>query len=436
MSIIVAKFGGSSLSDAGQFKKVKHIIELNPDRRFIVPSAPGKRDSDDIKITDLLYKCGKCGCQDFDAAFAPIAQRYNAIKDELNLNLDLDHYLNQVKTNIKNGASKYYIASRGEYLNGLLLSNYLGYEFVDAAQVIFFFEDGRFNFDKTNKAIQKVLLSKKNAVVPGFYGSFPDGSVATFSRGGSDVTGSLITRGVKADLYENWTDVSGFMKADPRIVDNPKVIKKLSYNELRELSYMGASVLHEDSTFPLRDAGIPIRVLNTNHPEDEGTLIVREVEENCALEEITGIAGKKNFTVVDIEKDMMNAETGFVRKVLSVLEMLNISFEHMPTGIDSISLIISDDELKGKREDMVEAIERTCEPDKIKIHTNMALIATVGHGMAYAVGIAGKLFTGLAKADVNIRMIDQGSSEINIIVGVENDDFEKSISAIYDTFEK
>ena len=437
MAIKVAKFGGSSLSDANQFRKVKNIITSDADRRYIVPSAPGKRFSDDIKVTDLLYKCARYTDQQekFESVFCIIRERYNDIKNELNIDFDIDVYIDEVKENILKGASRHYIASRGEYLNGLLLSAYLGYKFIDAADVVFFYEDGKFDFAKTIRKMSKALDGVERAVIPGFYGSFPDGSISTFSRGGSDVTGSLVARAVNADLYENWTDVSGFMMADPRIVAGAKVINKLSYAELRELSYMGATVLHEDSIFPVRDAGIPINVRNTNEPEANGTLIVPFIDQSEAGAGITGIAGKKDFTVIDIEKDMMNNELGFVRRALSALEALNVSFEHMPTGIDSISLVIPDDELQGKLDSVIQAIEDRCQPDKIRVNKNLAIIATVGHGMSNCVGVAAKLFTGLANAGINVRMINQGSSELNIMVGVENEDFEKTIEGIYRAFE-
>lgn len=437
MSVLVCKFGGSSLSSAAQFKKVKDIVLSNPDRKYVVPSAPGKRFKDDIKVTDLLGKCVRYKEQPskLESVFGLIRERYNDIRTELDIDVNIDGAMDKVKKDILSGASRHYILSRGEYLNGILLAAYLGYEFVDAADVVFFYEDGKLDFESTIRAMGKKLKNLERAVVPGFYGSFPDGSISTFSRGGSDVTGSLVTRGVNADLYENWTDVSGFMMADPRIVENVKVIKKLSYAELRELSYMGATVLHEDSIFPVRDAGIPICVKNTNSPEDEGTLIVPYIdkpEEGCT---ITGIAGKKGFTAIGIEKDMMNSELGFVRRLLTALEDMNVSFEHLPTGIDSLSVIIPNDELSGKMEEVINAISQRCQPDKIDVTKDIAVIATVGHGMSSSVGVAATLFGGLAKSGINIRMIDQGSSELNIIVGVAEKDFEDAIKAIYNAFE-
>ena len=341
-----------------------------------------------------------------------------------------------MKEDIANGASSDYAASRGEYLNGLILANYLGFEFIDAAEVIVFDEGGNFNHELTKKAISTRLKDTKCAVIPGFYGADTNGEIVTFSRGGSDVTGSLVASGVNAKLYENWTDVSGFLMADPRIVDNPKTIKEITYKELRELSYMGASVLHEEAIFPVKEANIPIRIKNTNRPLDEGTLIVSDVHDLSTLGTITGIAGKKNFSVIAIEKALMNSELGFCRKILSILEMYGVSFENMPSGIDTVSLVIEDSQLKGKGEKIVEEIKKQCNPDFIEIHPHMAVIATVGKGMASAPGIAAKLFNALSKEDINIKMIDQGSSEMNILVGIDTDDFEKAVNLIYNAFNK
>ena len=350
----------------------------------------------------------------------------------MGLDLDISTYLDVVKKDIENGASKDYAASRGEYLNGIILANYLGYDFVDAKEVILFNEDGTLNSEETNKRLKDKLCKIERAVIPGFYGADEQGEIVTFSRGGSDVTGSLVAASINADLYENWTDVSGFLMADPRIVNNPKKIKTITYGELRELSYMGASVLHEEAVFPVRTSGIPINIRNTNEPENEGTLIVsNEIKHENT---ITGIAGKQNFTVLSIEKSMMNSELGFCRKILTILEQNGVSFENMPSGIDTVSVVISDSNLKNKTEIIVEEIKRACNPDSVVVYPNMALIATVGTGMAYTKGVASKIFTALAESDINIRMIDQGSSEINVLVGIENDDFEKGINAIYKAF--
>ena len=437
MDTIVTKFGGSSLADASQFKKVKNIILADENRKYVIPSAPGKRNSKDTKVTDLLYLCHmhvETGISSADV-FKHVEDRYKQIVEELGLNFDIEKYLNIVKEHIEAGSSKDYAASRGEYLNGLILANYLGYEFVDAKDVIVFDEEGSLNTEATNKALQERLSKTEKAVIPGFYGANEDGEIVTFSRGGSDVTGALVAASIGAKLYENWTDVSGFLMADPRIVDNPKSIDYITYKELRELSYMGASVLHEEAIFPVREAGIPINIKNTNKPEDRGTFIVKDTEgKECKT--ITGVAGKKDFTVISIEKAMMNSELGFCRKVLSVLEMNNVSFENMPSGIDTVCVVVSDSELKNKKERIVDEIKRACNPDSIVVHPNMALIATVGKGMAKTKGVAAKIFGALAEANVNIRMIDQGSSEMNILVGIENDNFEKGIKAIYEAFNK
>ena len=434
MNTIVTKFGGSSLADSIHFKKVKNILESNPERKYIIPSAPGKSSFKDFKITDLLYLCHahvKSGIS-LDDVFKLISERYKSIVDDLNLNLDLTSYLNIIKTDIENGASVDYTASRGEYLNGIILANYLNIDFIDAKDVIKFNKYGTLNIEETYVALKDKLSNYERAVIPGFYGSNEHGDIVTFSRGGSDITGALVAASINAKLYENWTDVSGFLMADPKIVNNPKKIKTITYGELRELSYMGASVLHEEAVFPVRTSGIPINIRNTNEPENEGTLIVsNEIKHENT---ITGIAGKQNFTVLSIEKSMMNSELGFCRKILTILEQNGVSFENMPSGIDTVSVVISDSNLKNKTEIIVEEIKRACNPDSVVVYPNMALIATVGTGMAYTKGVASKIFTALAESDINIRMIDQGSSEINVLVGIENDDFEKGINAIYKAF--
>ena len=434
MNTIVTKFGGSSLADSIHFKKVKNILESNPERKYIIPSAPGKSSFKDFKITDLLYLCHahvKSGIS-LDDVFKLISERYKSIVDDLNLNLYLTSYLNIIKTDIENGASVDYTASRGEYLNGIILANYLNIDFIDAKDVIKFNKYGTLNIEETYVALKDKLSNHERAVIPGFYGSNEHGDIVTFSRGGSDITGALVAASINAKLYENWTDVSGFLMADPRIVNNPKKIKTITYGELRELSYMGASVLHEEAVFPVRTSGIPINIRNTNEPENEGTLIVsNEIKHENT---ITGIAGKQNFTVLSIEKSMMNSELGFCRKILTILEHKGVSFENMPSGIDTVSVVISDSNLKNKTEIIVEEIKRACNPDSVVVYPNMALIATVGTGMAYTKGVASKIFTALAESDINIRMIDQGSSEINVLVGIENDDFEKGINTIYKAF--
>jgi aspartate kinase len=431
----VVKFGGSSLASAKQFKKVGEIIRADKSRRFVVPSAPGKRNDRDEKVTDMLYACYDAASEgrSYKKILEKIRGRYDEIIEGLGLNLNLDHEFAGMEENFLAKAGKDYAASRGEYLNGIVMAHYLGYEFIDAAEVIFFDEQGNFEAELTNRELSERLSHVERAVIPGFYGSRPDGSVKTFSRGGSDVTGSIVARAVHADLYENWTDVSGFLVADPRIVDNPEVIETITYRELRELSYMGASVLHEDAIFPVRKEGIPINIRNTNRPEDRGTLIV---ETTCRkpLHTITGVAGKKGFCAINIEKAMMNTEVGFGRKVLSVFEQSGISFEHMPSGIDTMTIFVHQSEFEDHEQSVIAGIHRAVSPDVVELESDLALVAVVGRGMRANQGTAGRVFSALAHARVNVKMIDQGSSEWNIIIGVKNDDFEKAIRAIYDIF--
>ena len=431
----VVKFGGSSLASAEQFKKVKEIITAEESRRFVVPSAPGKRFSSDTKVTDMLYGCYDLAVKgkDFSKEFEAIKERYNGIISELGLKLSLDSEFEVIKACFIGKAGRDYAASRGEFLNGMVLAEYLGYNFIDAADVIYFDDRGQFDAKRTNKAMTERLEGLDNAVIPGFYGSMPNDTIKTFSRGGSDVTGSIVAAAVNADLYENWTDVSGFLTTDPRIVKDPAPITTITYKELRELSYMGAGVLHEDAIFPVRKAGIPINIRNTNKPEDQGTLIVESTSQKPAYT-ITGIAGKKGFTVINIEKDMMNAELGFGRKVLEVFEKNGVSFEHMPSGIDTMSIVVQQETFADKEQEILAGLHRNCHPDSIEIETDLALIAVVGRAMKANRGTAGRIFSALAHAHVNVKMIDQGSSELNVIIGVSEDDFEKAVKAIYDIF--
>lgn len=431
----VVKFGGSSLASARQFKKVADIIKSDKSRRYVVPSAPGKRSDKDEKVTDLLYACYDAVAEgrSYKKILEKIKSRYMDIIDGLDLNLNLDHEFDRIEENFLAKAGRDYAASRGEYLNGIVAANFLGFEFVDAAEVIFFDENGNFEPEHTNRELSERLEHVEKAVIPGFYGSRPDGTIKTFSRGGSDVTGSIVAKAIHADMYENWTDVSGVLVTDPRIVENPEVIETITYKELRELSYMGASVLHEDAIFPVRKEGIPINIRNTNRPEDKGTLIV---ESTCRKPRytITGIAGKKGFCSINIEKAMMNAEVGFGRKVLSVFEQYGISFEHMPSGIDTMTVYVHQSEFEEFEQSVIAGIHRAVEPDTVELESDLALIAVVGRGMRSTRGTAGRIFSALAHARVNVKMIDQGSSEWNIIIGVENDDFETAIRAIYDIF--
>ena len=439
MGIKVAKFGGSSLCNAEHFRKVKAIIESDPDYRYVVPSAPGRRFDEDDKITDLLYQCHRLveRNQGHEELFARIAERYMGIARELELDFDMEALLMQTCDEIRQYKNPDFAASRGEYLNGILLSKYLGWDFIDARDVVKFDRQGNFASEWTNEVTQEALRNHERAVIPGFYGAYPNGEVHTFSRGGSDISGAIVSRAAGADVYVNWTDVSGFMMADPRIVENPKCIRELSYRELRELSYMGATVLHEDAIFPVHKAGIPTNIRNTNDPDDPGTMIVMKPSENRDKKQvITGIAGHKNFTLLSIEKAMMNAELGFGRRVLQALEDFGVSFEHLPTGIDTMSVVVADKELVTRKDQIIQRIEQTCQPDSIDISAGIALIATVGHGMSRTPGTAARLFTALSNAGVNIRMIDQGSSEMNIIVGINIDDFETAMKAIYNEFVK
>lgn len=433
--IKVVKFGGSSLASAQQFVKVGNIIRSDESRKYVVPSAPGKRNSKDTKVTDMLYQCYALAEEekDFSASLKKIQERYNSIINGLNLNLSLDDQFKTIAENFKKKAGSDYAASRGEYLNGIVMAEYLGYEFIDAAEVIVFDEDGEFEAEKTNKILSERLSKCERAVVPGFYGAKEDGTVKTFSRGGSDITGSIVAKAAHADMYENWTDVSGFLVADPRIIENPESIKVITYRELRELSYMGATVLHEDAVFPVRKEGIPINIRNTNAPEDEGTLIVESTCRQSAYT-ITGIAGKKGFVAVNIEKAMMNSEVGFGRKVLEAFEEQGISFEHVPSGIDTMTVFVHQEEFEGKEQEVLAAIHRLAKPDSIEIESNLGLIAVVGRGMKSTRGTAGRIFSALAHANVNVKMIDQGSSELNVIIGVRNEDFESAVKAIYDIF--
>lgn len=431
----VVKFGGSSLANAEQFQKVGDIIRSDESRRYVVPSAPGKRFDEDIKVTDMLY-----GCYDAASKGEDITEKINAIKARyyeiikgLGLSLSLEEEFKKIDEDFRAQAGIQYAASRGEFLNGKIMAAYLGYDFVDAASVIRFDKDGNLEAEETNKLLSKKLSKSQHAVIPGFYGACADGTVKTFSRGGSDVTGSIVAKAIHADMYENWTDVSGFLVTDPRVVKDPEVIETITYRELRELAYMGASVLHEDAIFPVRKEGIPINIRNTNKPEDKGTLIV---ESTCRKPKytITGIAGKKGFCSINVEKAMMNAEVGFCRKVLQVFENYGISIEHMPSGIDTMTIFVHQSEFEEFEQSVIAGIHRAVEPDFVEMESDLALIAVVGRGMKANRGTSGRIFSALAHARVNVKMIDQGSSELNIIIGVKNSDFEAAIKAIYDIF--
>lgn len=438
MQVKVSKFGGSSLADADHFKQVASIIKADTTRRYVIPSAPGKRFSSDNKVTDMLYSCYELASrgESIDDFFFNITTRYNLIIDGLGIadKCDLSKEYTRIKNSMINHAGRDYVASRGEYLNGLILASYLDFDFIDAANVIFFMNNSEFDAERTNIVLGEELKKHEYAVIPGFYGAMPNDTIKTFSRGGSDITGSIVARAAEADLYENWTDVSGILMADPRIVENPKKIEITTYKELRELSYMGFNVLHEDAIFPVRFAGIPINIKNTNKPEDSGTMIVSDTNVYDNKNIITGVSGKKGFSVITIEKDMMNTEIGFGRRVLEALEIHGISFEHLPSGIDTMSIVINATEIQGRRDQILNSICRAVNPESVYIEDGLALVAVVGRGMVKAKGTAAKVFKAAGDAGVNIRMIDQGSSELNIIVGVDESDFEKIMCAIYKEF--
>lgn len=438
MAITVVKFGGTSLASAAQIRKAAEIIRSDPARRFVVCSAPGKRVSSDIKVTDLLYQCqglAEAGA-DFEAALHQVSARFGGIIEELGLQFDLDGEIDCIRTHLRTLHQKDYMASRGEYLNSKLIAAYLGYTFVDPAELVVFREDGSFDGETTNQRMAAALLPLERAVVAGFYGSLPDGTIHTFSRGGSDITGSIVARAIQADLYENWTDVSGMLAADPRVVKDPKVIDYITYHELRELSYMGSSVFHEDAVFPVRKAGIPINIRNTNRPEDPGTMIVASLPRILRPRTVTGIAGHRGFAAIQVEKSMMNSEIGFGARLLKILADHNISFEHCPSGIDTMSVVVNHRMLDGCRADVLREIREQLHPDALIVEDHLALIAVVGHGMAYSQGVAASIFSAIAEAGVNIRMIDQGSSELNIIVAVEDRDYEATIRSVYDRLMK
>ncbi len=437
MQLKVSKFGGSSLADAAQFRKVHDIVMSDPSRRYVVPSAPGKRFSKDTKVTDMLYDCYERASagENIDDLFSRITKRYEEIIEGLGLDLDLKRDFELIKSSFYVNAGRDYAASRGEYLNGKILAKYLGYDFIDAADVVFFRADGSFDDDGTYDVLAEVLSQHERAVIPGFYGSMPNDTIKTFSRGGSDITGSIVARASGASMYENWTDVSGFLMADPRIINDPHPIEYITYHELRELSYMGATVLHEEAVFPVRKVGIPINIRNTNKPEEKGTMIVTDYPEGVSPKNITGIAGKKGFSVVTIEKDMMNNELGFGRRVLLAFERSGVSFEHLPSGIDTMSVIVATKAIEDKKQQIIRDICELVEPDHISVESGLALVAVVGRGMVQTKGTASKIFSAVFEEGINIKMIDQGSSELNIIIGVSEDDFEKTMQAIYKKFE-
>lgn len=433
--IKITKFGGSSVANATQFAKVKQIIESDSARRFVVVSASGREHKNDNKVTDLLYliEAHIKYSVDYHPLFQLIEDRFLTMKRELNLTYPIENDLEELKQRLNKTISTDYLVSRGEYLTAKLMAEYLGFPFLDAKDIIIFRYNGKIDFDATRLRLKEYMQKHDRFVMPGFYGALPNGTIKIMSRGGSDITGSILADILDADMYENWTDVSGILMADPRIVSKPKRIDTITYSELRELSYMGASVLHEEAIFPVKEKNIPINILNTNHPEEGGTIIL-EKDDKPSAQLITGIAGKKNFTVIAIYKNHMSDEIGIIRKALEVCESYRISIEHIPSGIDSFSIVVNYEDVKDVIYDMVGEMKKACHADDIKIIDNIALIATVGRQMMYKPGISGKLFAVLGQNNINIRMIAQGTDEMNIIVGVENEDYEKTVKTIYESF--
>ena len=437
MSLKVLKFGGSSLADAEHFRQVASIIKADPQRRYVVPSAPGKRFSGDEKVTDMLYACYNMAKanENIDVTYSKICDRYNSIIADLGLDFDISGELEYIKNAIlQRRSGRDFAASRGEYLNGIILAKYLGFDFIDAENVIFFKDNGTYDHELTYKVLSEELSKHEYAIIPGFYGAMPNGTIKTFSRGGSDITGSIVANAAGATLYENWTDVSGFMTADPRVVENPVSIDTVTYRELRELAYMGATVLHDEAIFPVRAASIPINIRNTNDPSAPGTMIVESAEGYDAERVITGIAGKGGFSAITVEVEKMNSTLGFSRRVLEILEDHGMNIEHLPTGIDTMSLIVHTEELDQCREKLVNSINRMLRPVSLTIEDGLALVAVVGRGMVNAKGTAARIFKAVSDANINIRMIDQGSSELNIILGIDEKDYIAAVRAIYNEF--
>ncbi len=436
----VLKFGGSSMADAKQFEKVKSIVQADPSRKVVVVSAAGKRFSDDHKLTDLLYLCHahlKYGVA-CDSVFDMIRSRYMEIRDELGLKTDLESEFDALRKKMDKGISQDELVSRGEYFAARLMADYLGYDFLDSELWLRFKLDGTVDQEVSYEALSRAA-SGRRVVIPGFYGTMPDGSIKTFTRGGSDITGALAAAALDADVYENWTDVSGFLMADPRIVKDPLPIERITYSELRELSYIGAQVLHEGTIFPVREKNIPLNIRNTNQPDHPGTMIREsfdEPEEKADSSFITGIAGRKDFSVITITKNGMSNEAGVLRRVLEILEKYQLVVEYLPSGIDSVSLVVAADKLRPCQYQILGEIQKALKPDTIHVTEDMAIVAAVGRKMAFKPGISGKIFAALGENGINIRMITQGPEELNIIVGVDNKDFAGAIRVLYDSFVK
>ena len=435
----VLKFGGSSMADAAQYAKVRSIVESDPARQVVVVSAAGKRFKDDHKITDLLYLCHahmKYGV-DCSGIFQMIESRYLSIRDELGLHTDLESEFDALRAKLKGGITVDELVSRGEYFSARLMADYLGFDFLDAELWMKFRFDGAIDQDATYEALSQLAGGRK-VVLPGFYGVMPDGHIKTFSRGGSDITGAVAAAALGADVYENWTDVSGILMADPRIIPDPKPIRRVTYNELRELSYIGAQVLHEGTIFPVREKNIPLNIRNTNDPETPGTLIMESfddaADENPGL--ITGIAGRKNFSIITIAKNGLSGEVGILRQILEIFEAHNVNIEYIPNGIDSVSLVVSAEKVSGCLYSILGELQKAVKPDSVSLTENISIVAAVGRKMAYKLGTSGKIFAALGENGINIRMISQGPDELNIIVGVDNKDFANAIRVLYDNFVK
>ena len=429
------KFGGSSLADANQFRKCADIIHSDASRRYVVVSALGKRSWNDIKITDLLYRCCDAAQNDLDFSdsFRLVRERYLGIVRELNLDLDLNPKLDHSEAKLRSKVDRDYAGSRGEYLSAMVMAAYLNWPLIDSEDYLLFREDGSFDAEATQEKLSIILEGIPRAVFPGFYGGMPDGKVRTFSRGGSDISGAIVACASASDLYENWTDVSGLFSCDPRIVENPAPIDVISYAELRELAYMGASVLHESAIFPVKAAGIPVNIRNTNDPDAPGTMIQTNPKERGGRT-ITGIAGRGCYTSIMIEKDQMNEEVGFAMRVLKVLAKHNIIVEHIPTGIDIMSVIVPGDQLAPHRDEVMAELWAETQADSIRLNENMALLTVVGQGMKNQLGAAGRVFSALGHAGINVNMIDQGSDELNLIIGIDAEDLNPAIRALYSEF--
>lgn len=444
--IKLAKFGGTSLSDDKQFVKVRDIIKNDNTIKYVVASAPGVSalsGSSNRKITDLLYLCYEIKSNTFNSTknnnsyqeiFYEISKRFKDIVEKLELKIDIELELRNIFNDLENNCDEDYFVSRGEYLNSKLLAEFIGFDFVDAKDLILFNKEGRLNTEKTYKRIKKALKGRKKIVIPGFYGAYSTGKIKTFSRGGSDITGSLVARAVNVDIYENWTDISGFMVSDPRIIENPKKIDVMTYRELRELAYMGATVLHDEAVFPVREAKIPINIRNTNAPEACGTLILENVSEGDENNIITGISGKKNYTIFCIKKESMATQVGGIRSALSVFYKRKIAIEHIPTGVDAFSIIVASSAVNKCTDEILKELKINCKTDNIRVFNNIALIGSVGRNIKNKSSIFRRLFAALEKENIDIKIIAQGLTEINLIIGVDNEDFETTIKAIYNEF--